>query len=152
MGLRLSMLHHHSPTNDRDPFKPVKPFVKGQGPASALLEASLKGPFPTYSVTEDYALSLELKKAGFKVGLRSFFQPLLVGIREIAILPELISDYFSVKVGCSTEECCRLCRVRIMLSILYPVRLLTASPRLMFRGADGLRATGRSSSARGTPG
>jgi cellulose synthase/poly-beta-1,6-N-acetylglucosamine synthase-like glycosyltransferase len=42
-------------------------YVDGQGVASAQYEAAMQGPFPVYSVTEDYALSLELKKAGVKV-------------------------------------------------------------------------------------
>jgi cellulose synthase/poly-beta-1,6-N-acetylglucosamine synthase-like glycosyltransferase len=82
MGLRLSMLHEHSPTNDRPTFttatrsssssrrgskKELKPFATDQGMGSILYETSVQGPFPTYSVTEDYALSLELRKAGYKV-------------------------------------------------------------------------------------
>jgi cellulose synthase/poly-beta-1,6-N-acetylglucosamine synthase-like glycosyltransferase len=67
MGLRLSMLHNHSRTHDRDDNQAVKPFVAGQGIPSARYETAMQGPFPVYSVTEDYALSLELKKAGVKV-------------------------------------------------------------------------------------
>lgn len=67
MGLRLSMLHNHSSTNDRNENQAVKEFAKGQGGPSARYEAAMQGPFPVYSVTEDYALSLELKKAGVKV-------------------------------------------------------------------------------------
>lgn len=66
MGLRLSMLHNHSSTNDRNENQAVKEFAKGQGIVSARYEAAMQGPFPVYSVTEDYALSLELKKAGVK--------------------------------------------------------------------------------------
>ncbi|WIA35221.1 hypothetical protein OEZ86_003683 [Tetradesmus obliquus] len=66
MGLRLSMLHNHSSTNDRNENQAVKEFAKGQGGPSARYEAAMQGPFPVYSVTEDYALSLELKKAGVK--------------------------------------------------------------------------------------
>jgi hypothetical protein len=67
MGLRLSMLHRHSPKSDRVGGEAAAPFAKGQGAASAQYEAAMQGPFPVYSVTEDYALSLELKKAGVKV-------------------------------------------------------------------------------------
>ncbi|KAF6264344.1 hypothetical protein COO60DRAFT_1698383 [Scenedesmus sp. NREL 46B-D3] len=66
MGLRLSMLHNHSSTHDRDDNQAVQPFVSGQGIPSARYESAMQGPFPVYSVTEDYALSLELKKAGVK--------------------------------------------------------------------------------------
>jgi cellulose synthase/poly-beta-1,6-N-acetylglucosamine synthase-like glycosyltransferase len=67
MGLRLSMLHRHSPKSDRLVGEAASPFTEGQGAASAQYEAAMQGPFPVYSVTEDYALSLELKKAGIRV-------------------------------------------------------------------------------------
>jgi hypothetical protein len=70
MGLRLSMLHEHSKANDRNENQAVKEFAPGQGIPSARYEAAMQGPFPVYSVTEDYALSLELKKRGVKVRFR----------------------------------------------------------------------------------
>lgn len=61
MGLRLSMLANHKASEAL-----FRQACREQGHYSAEYEASLQGPFPTYSVTEDYALSLELKKAGVK--------------------------------------------------------------------------------------
>lgn len=67
MGLRLSMLHRHSPvTGVLASEGAVGGFAKGQSDESARYENAMHGPFPTYSVTEDYALSLELRKAQVK--------------------------------------------------------------------------------------
>ncbi len=42
MGLRLSMLHDHSPMNDREDGQAVKPFASGQATPSARYEAAMQ--------------------------------------------------------------------------------------------------------------
>ena len=124
MGLRLSMLHEHSTASDRstttttsrssrrNSSKELKPFATDQGEGSTLYEASMQGPFPTYSVTEDYALSLELRKAGYKVGDLIYCDLILSKLIEVNITVCVDTYMWNSILWCSIKALILACLKR----------------------------------------